>query len=432
MIQMKCHIKPMSWPLSPGWAGPDDIPMSRGVTPGPSPSRSRHPPAWCLRLVFPPLVLAVACADAAGPEPGLDLDAVFLPPTAAEIAAVEADWASRSPVAAGVVEELATAAELAGRPATVRVFSHLVDGVRHHGAAIVPDGAQPAGLPAVVFAHPGDGGVDVGDVLLAAAVIGQPASGFVFVVPAFRSETLRVGGESFPSGGEPSPWDRDVDDVMALLDVVFREVPEADPERVGALGISRGAGVALLLGIRDPRVDLVVEFSGPTDFFGLFVREVVEDALDGRLRPLPGLRHLDERFIRPLAAGTLAVEDFRLELVRRSAVLFAHRLPPVQVHHGRMDAVVAVSQAESLVQAVGAAGGGPPVDEFFLYPDGRHDPLTLAGSVPRAAAFLERLLAGEARGHGRGRVPRSDFVSGSGGSGCSVTYQDRRYSQMAR
>lgn len=368
------------------------------------------------RLLAPLPLLALSLVQACGdsgtpPEGGLDLEAVFAPATSAEIAAVEADWSTRAPGADGVLEELVTGGTLAGSPATVRVYSHLVDGYRHYGAMVVPDGAASGSLPVVVFAHPGDGGMDMGDFFLAATVLGEVTSGFVFVVPSFRSETLTVGSVDFESQGDPSPWDRDVDDALALLDVALQQVPEADPERIGAVGISRGAGVALLMAARDPRVDLVVELSGPTDFFGPYVRGVVEDALDGRLRPLPGLAVLDQRFIQPLAAGTLPVADFRMELARRSVVLFADRLPPVQVHHGRLDQVVDVSQAESLVQAIEAAGGGPPRDGFYLYDGAGHDPLTMTGSFQRAADFLSRLTQPLPAGVRATDVPRAPHLS---------------------
>lgn len=372
----------------------------RRISPEPRrspPRRGGRPARWLwlrspLPLSTPLLALALACGDSTGPEPGLDLEALFLPATAAEVAAVEADWAARAPVAGGIEEELTTAGQLPGTPATVRIFSHLVDGNRHHGAVVVPEGAAVGSLPVVVFAHPGDRGIDLGDFFLAAEFLGEAVSGFAFVVPSFRSESLIVDGRRFESGGMASPWDRDVDDALALLDVVLDRVPEVDPTRVGAVGLSRGAGVALLMAARDPRIDLVVEFSGPTDFFGAFARDVVEDALEGRRRPLPGLEALDDRFIQPLGAGTLSPEAFRLELARRSVVLFADRLPPVQVHHGVQDDVVPVSQAERLVDAVEAAGGGPPEDEFHFYPGGSHDPLTLPAGFGRAADFLERLL----------------------------------------
>lgn len=347
-----------------------------------------------------PLSLLSACGDdPAGPGSriveGVDLEAVFAAPTSSELDRVRVDdWGARTPAAAGVLEELSRDVTLGASPGTLRVYSHLVDGHRHFGAVVVPDGAAAGSLPVLVYGHGGDGGVRADELLLVTGALGDLADDFVYVLPSFRSEPLIVGSTTFLSEGPASPWDRDVDDALALLDVALDEIAEADGERIGVLGFSRGAGVGLLMAVRDPRVDLVVEFFGPTDFFGTYVQGIVADALRGQLRALPGLDVLNQRFIQPLKQGTLSVEEFRIELVRRSAVLFAERLPPVQVHHGSADPVVAVSQAESLITTLESLGRGPPEDEFWIYPGGSHDPLSLSGSIPRTLSFLDRLLDG--------------------------------------
>lgn len=367
--------------------------------------RRRRPPNRGSRTeIYRILVLLsvlTGCGDGpTGPDgmvvEGVDLEAVFAPPTPQERDRVRTEvWGARSPEAEGVREELSKDFPLGSSPGTVRIYSHLVDGHRHYGAVVVPDGAAPGGLPVVVYGHGGDGGLDVDELSLILSALGEAADDFVYVAPSFRSEPLVVGATTFRSGGPASPWDRDVDDALALLDVALGETPAADAERIGALGFSRGAGVALLMAIRDPRIDLVVEFFGPTDFFDGWMQEIVADALRGRLRDLPGLGVLNERFIQPLERGTLPVEAFRIELVRRSAVLFADRLPPVQVHHGSEDTVVSVSQAESLISALEALGRGPPEDGYHVYPGGEHHPLTLGRSVSRTVSFLSRLLEPE-------------------------------------
>lgn len=355
-------------------------------------------PSTVIRRTLLLLPVLGACGDGptgpAGPVvEGVDLEVVFAAPTPQELDRVRVEeWGARSPAAEGVAEELSRDFPLGPSPGTLRVFSHLVDGHRHYGAVVAPDGAAPGSLPVVVYAHGGDGGLDVDELSLVVAALGEVADDFVYVAPSFRSEPLVVGSTTFASEGPASPWDRDVDDALALLEVAVEETPEADPERIGALGFSRGAGVALLMAIRDPRIDRVVEFFGPTDFFDPWVREIVSDALRDRLRDLPGLAVLNERFIQPLERGTLSVEEFRLELVRRSAVLFADRLPPVQVHHGSADTVVSVSQGERLIEALEALGRGPPEDGYHIYPEGGHNPLTLSGSVSRTVSFLSRLL----------------------------------------
>ena len=183
-----------------------------------------------------------------------------------------------------------------------------------------------------------------------------------------------------------------MDDALSLLDVALAIEPLADADRVAVLGFSRGAGVAMLMGIRDDRVDRIAEFFGPTDFFDVFVQDVVEEALRGTLRDLPGLSFLDESFLQPLKRGEVTIADVRRQLVLRSATLHADQLPILQLHHGTADAVVEVSQAESLIGAMEALGRTVPEFEAFLYQGGGHNPLTLPGSVGRAVDFLSALL----------------------------------------
>ena len=99
-----------------------------------------------------------------------------------------------------------------------------------------------------------------------------------------------------------------------------------------------------------------------------------------------------KQFIQPFGRDEISVAQFRLELIRRSAVLWADRLPDVQIHHGQQDDVVPVSQAQALIAALLADGRTAPDFEHFIYPDGRHDPFTLDGAVSRTEVFLGRSL----------------------------------------
>lgn len=341
------------------------------------------------------MALAIgACSDATAPDDntvgGVDLEALFEPPSSAEIEAVESEWAGRDPVSADVEVVHDTTVTVDVLTFRVRIVSHSVEGVVHYGAIVVSD-ALDEPTPTLVYAHGGDAGVAVDDVLAIMPFLGDVAASYVWVIPSFRSETLEMGSMSWTSDGPASPWDRDVDDALALLDATFEIEAVADPTRVGVLGFSRGAGVGLLMGIRDSRIDRVVEFFGPTDFFGPFVQEVVEEALMGSARDLPGLAFLDAEYLQPLARGETSVAAVRSQLVRRSAVLFADRLPAVQVHHGTADAVVHVSQAEALIDALTALGRSEPDFEWYLYEGGTHNLLSLANSVGRAVDFLEAL-----------------------------------------
>jgi dipeptidyl aminopeptidase/acylaminoacyl peptidase len=343
--------------------------------------------------------LLLACSGSpTGPDSqdniveGVNLTQVFKAPSAAEIGAILDEWEGRD-VSARDVQVMSTSAQtVGGTSVTVRIVAHTVDSYRHYGAVIAPPDKPIGSLPILVYSHGGDSGENLSLTLTflpsqLATLMGE----FVVVVPSFRSEPLVYGGHAYVSEGPPSPWDHDVDDALALLDAAIQVTPSADPTRIGVLGFSRGAGVGMLMAIRDPRIDAVVEFFGPTDFFGTYMQTLTEEALRDSPRDLPGLDHLNSAFIQPLKNGTITIADFRREIVRRSAVLFADHLPQLQVHHGTADSTVEFSQAESLRDTMHRIGQAEPEFEFYAYESGVHDFTTLPGSLDRAVTFLQRL-----------------------------------------
>jgi len=341
-----------------------------------------------------------ACSDSAPVAPkdssriveGVDFDRLFAKPSDAEINAVLSEWAAREVSAQSYSEVSVSSLQMGSAPGKLRIVSHIVGGVKHYGAIAVPEGKAARSLPVLIYTHGGDDGLSTDEIQLIIAVSAAKADKFIFVAPSYRSEPLRTRGDTLISAGEPSPWDRDVDDALALLNVTLQTTPEADPERIGILGFSRGACVGMLMAIRDPRIDLVIEFFGPTDFLNVFVQTVAEEALRGRPRDLPGLDFLNAKLLQPLKNGQLTINEVRPELVRRSPVYFAGKLPQLQVHHGTADDVVPVAEAERLIEVMRSLRRTAPNFESYLYPGGGHNPLTLTGSVDRAFAFLGRLL----------------------------------------
>ena len=354
---------------------------------------------WTLGPGIGPQSLQVSAADtvlsvaAEAVDLEGELDALFAPASAAELEAVRSDWAARDVSARGVTMEQEGGFSLAGRACTLRILSHQVAGVLHYGAVLVPEGAAAGSLPLLLYLHGGDSGVSVGDIQTVALALGPMVDRFVYVIPSFRGEPLRHGGESWTSDGPASPWDYDVDDTLALVNAVLESTPEARPGGMAVLGGSRGAGVALLAGIRDERMERIISLFGPTDFFDDWVREIAREAALGSPRDLPSVAHLDSTVIAPFIHGEVPLPKARLELIRRSAVLFAEDLPPVQLHHGAADDVVSVSQAESLMRTMDALGRTPPGFEAFIYPGGGHSYFSLDGIIPRSAAFLRDWLA---------------------------------------
>ena len=335
--------------------------------------------------------LAATAINAYAIDLEAELDILFVPAADAEIAAVRADWASRDTSPAGVTVELAEAYG-ADSTATLRVVSHMVGEVRHYGAILVPDSAAAGSLPILMYLHGGDNGVDLDELNIMRFVLGELRDSFVYVVPSFRSESLSYGDQEWVSTGPGGHWDYDVDDALGLLSAALDLTPQARARGVTAIGVSRGGGVALLAGIRDERIENIVPFFGPTNFFDDWVRDIVREAVQGFPRDLPGVVHLDSTIVEPYLRGQIGVAEARLEMVRRSSVLFAEDLPAVQLHHGDVDESVSISQAHSMIQAMEALGREPPEFEAFIYEGAGHDLFALADALPRVREFLRRVL----------------------------------------
>ncbi|MYK41819.1 MAG: hypothetical protein F4049_16570 [Gemmatimonadetes bacterium] len=359
----------------------------------------------CVRGLLPAVLLGLlaGCDQVGDPvEPVADaialeakLDDLFAPPTAAEVEAIRADWVQRDVSAAEATIELTESYPLRETPATLRIVSHRVGEVLHYGAILAPDSAAPGSLPILMYLHGGDSGVEVDDIGIVLFALGELRDNFVYVIPSFRSEPLEYEDREWVSTGPGGHWDYDVDDALALLNVALEITPQAKIEGLSIVGGSRGAGVALLAGIRDERIENIVAFFGPTDFFDDWVREIAREATLGSPRDLTGVAHIDTTFIQPYMKGEIDLAEVRLELVRRSSVLFAEDLPAVQLHHGDADETVVVSQAHSLIRAMEALGREPPEFEAFIYEGGGHTLFSLRGAIPRAVDFLRRALGGE-------------------------------------
>ncbi|MFC1480676.1 alpha/beta hydrolase family protein [Candidatus Neomarinimicrobiota bacterium] len=334
--------------------------------------------------------------DAGAVKIDIDLDSLFAAPTTAEIAQVEADWQSRDISARNISLLLTDTVAINVEVMILQVISHQVDMSTHVGALFSPLAGLGSNPNILVYLHGGELGTFTFEISTLLSDMDIDLSNTLLVVPSFRGEHFYHESMFYYSSGSESPWDRDVDDALALVNAAIVHHSITGAPIIALLGFSRGAGVGLLMSIRDPRITGLVEFFGPTDFFGSFVREVAQEVFEGNPRNLPGLNYISENFLLPLQNGELEMDEVRLEMVRRSAVLFADQLPMLQIHHGREDSTVYVSQAESLISALEALGDQAPYYEPYLYDIGGHWPWDLAGSLDKAGRFLNNLLSGVA------------------------------------
>ena len=349
---------------------------------------------------------------------GVSFERLFSDPSAAEIQAVRDEWAARNPAASGA----SIVASGAYDGATVYVVSHtMTEGpgapFTHYGVVRVPDGAGDD-APVLVVHHGGDSGVSIssqspfssGNASLEAMTDLYPMlmASTVQVPPTYRSEPLFAGvaglDAQYVSGGEPSPWDYDVDDSMALLSAALDLFDdETDEDRIAAIGYSRGANVALLHQIRDDRIDAVTEYYGPSDFYNstadqLAIGLLLED--EGALG-LPGGEFLFNEVLDPLRGANNQYDEdadyasARREVIRRSASLFKGDLANLQIHHHTSDPVVPYAFSQAFDARAGTVGGDYEFNTWnnTLPNEGAaHSPEGIPDSNPQTEGWLLRAL----------------------------------------
>lgn len=311
------------------------------------------------------------------------LAALFEAPRPEEVAAVRADWARRDLSPRGVRVLLRRAVDLDGVPAEARVVAHEVHGHRHLGVVIVPEGAAPGALPVLVEAKgvsPSFPPLAVPGGLTSPGFMGDARGRVLYVAPGYRGERIVIDGDTLTSEGDRSDaWDGATDDAIAFLRAALAATPEADASRVCVFGRSRGGAVALLTGIREPRVDCVVSWAAPTDWFsrmdlgGWTQAELVADGL--RHRALPG--ETGGQFIDYFLSGARAegrgLAATRRHLIASSALYHAGRLPLAQVHWGIEDSIVPVVNGRDFVARYEAERGAGPCLDVWFHPEAGHD-----------------------------------------------------------
>ena len=149
-------------------------------------------------------------------------------------------------------------------------------------------------------------------------------------------------------------------------------------------GASRGGAVSLLAAIRQPGKFLrVVDLFGPTDFFDPIYRADLQAWTAGATDARPGTALLRQEVVDPYLSGALSLGDARLALLRRSALYFAERLPPVQIHHGTLDDIVPITQSDRLAEILSGNS------EYYQYVGKGHEANLGDELLPRILAFLQ-------------------------------------------
>ena len=343
--------------------------------------------------------------DAPPADRPLTLADVIAPVTPDELELVAADWAAQDISPQNVVTEASGAVTFGTVAMSYRVLSHTVAGERHYFAVLVPQGLTgPA--PVLIYTHgafTGEGGFPHFAVEeLQFKIPGQPLrSELVYVVPAYRNERIRIANVTYTSEGRALIGTTDVVDVAAALSVTLAETPQADPTRVAVFGESRGGVVALTLGARDDRIDLVIDAFAPTDFriaLGGIDEATFAGSVAAAVADQANPAHLLTRSLIPLDQVTVASDgsmtitaagyaEMRRRMSATSALDAPLELPATQVHHGTADTTSQVAYSRALRDAMAQAGRVSPSPEFtyYEYDGGDHSLDTLPDAVGHIA-----------------------------------------------
>jgi acetyl esterase/lipase len=231
--------------------------------------------------------------------------------------------------------------------------------------------------PAVLLIHGGGfvgGSRTDADIVVAARHLAE--AGYVAVALDYR----------LVDPGQPGPvWPAPLTDVQRATRWVRAHAATygVDPERLGAYGISAGAGLAAHLGVRDTQDTADHDLSA----FSSRARCVVALAgpMDGTIPPA---NPSDIDVAETLFGGTIT----QVPTVYRDASPVSHvdrESAPFLVVHGVRDTVVPIAHSRRLVAALQKAGVAVEAVEV---PDAGHDVFSWDRVGTRVLAFLERYL----------------------------------------
>lgn len=189
-------------------------------------------------------------------------------------------------------------------------ISYLSDGLMVNGLMVKPK--KPGKYPCIIYNRGGNR--DFGQLLVAhaAMTLGQLAKeGYVVIASNYRGNGRSEGQEQF--GGD------DVNDVLNLIDVL-KEIEEADTERIGMYGWSRGGMMTYIALTKTDQIDAACVGGAPSDLT-IIDRPEMESKVYAQL--IPNYETNKEE-----------------ELKKRSAIYWADKFPkdvPLLILHGNSD-----------------------------------------------------------------------------------------------
>lgn len=284
---------------------------------------------------------------------GIDKDALFAPPTSAELREIEVDWDKRTLIPTDVKIEQTHAIN---SQLDYKLISFYASGHKQYAGVLVPVTTTP--LPVWIY--------------VAGFALNDPVSyqniktsnlNFIYVIPALRGQSLNIiiNDAIYKSpvsmGTRNDAFDAAADDVISTLDAVAT-IFKADTSKVMVQGGSRGGTVALLTAERDKRIKLSVGVAFPSDLLTLTASHQND----------PTYRF---QFLDSLINGAISLAEARKKIIASSPVYFCRRLSKTQIHFGDEDNITPVTQGQILLNTMKDLGKEDSI-EFYLYKGKNH------------------------------------------------------------
>ena len=336
------------------------------------------------------LILALGLIAVSDARAETDLTPLFAEPTAEEVALVRADWGLR-PVHA---DQFTHEREAVVSGYTMTRASFVYEGLVQYGLVRFPLHFSPDGsFPVLVLHHGGEQGLYYMDGVQFDETYptGCLADSSFVLMPTYRGEAFAGSsalGNRF-SQGEPSLWDRDCDDAMAMLTAFLAATPSADPGRITSLGRSRGATVAYHMAVRDPRVRRSVILFGASNFLHEDIQTDCDLEVNGGIAATNTLsKKVMAEIVNPWLAGESSLAEARLLLTGWSIINFLDGGLAIQLHHGQLDTNIPIAHSLLVRDLMLAMGAGSPNFDFFSYPLAGHNTAGMTGYEERVEGYL--------------------------------------------
>ncbi|GAB2880733.1 prolyl oligopeptidase family serine peptidase [Pseudoduganella ginsengisoli] len=228
-------------------------------------------------------------------------------------------------------------------------FTYQVDGFNVPGYAVIPKSTAQKKLPVLIYNRGGNS--SLGQITLenvARIHMDWADQGFIIVASQYRGTKL----PGVQTEGRDEYGGSDVADVMALLPIIDG-IPEADANRIGMFGISRGSIMTYRMVARTRRIKAIAIWGGISDMVTeLPRRPEMERAM---VNYIPGFAANRDRLLKD-----------------RSVIYWMDKLDPalpILLLHGDADKNVAVENASVMAEKLKERN---QPHKLVIYPGGDH------------------------------------------------------------